>query len=269
MKRRIALVLALALAIASFGSRASTQTTRSANFAYRYNLRSTTFTYCRVLGLNGSPWTGNAISGLGQIKTTGSSTAVTENTAGQAPFAPINVDDILVVKRGTTAPDDVRVVAVKTDNSNITVDTAVDWSAGFQFNWFRTVCGTTASDGWIETSGLSTKEVVWNLVQLGTATGGIDVQWQCKSQALGSTAQAVFPGATGTCTPGTNGTNAGITGNVCNFTAAGNTLLLAINRDLTCPQLRIGMAAHTAAGAQAVETDRQRITITLDSEKGS
>lgn len=247
----------------------SAQTIKSANYTYRYNLDSTAIIYCKVTGQNGSPFAdAGARAGTARIKTVGSNVAVSAQTAGQNPFAAIAVNDIIIVKR-PLGPDDVRVVATRTDADNITVDLAVDWSTnttGFEFRWLQTTCGTTDADGWVEAGGgQRVKTVTFLLQQISGVVGGIDVRIECKGQSLGALPTPVYPvTATASCAPGTNASG------FCNFTTAGITtgrFIVSIPRDTSCGQVRLGMLIHTSDAADTLETDKERITAFIEVDR--
>jgi hypothetical protein len=189
---------------------------RSANFGVRYDLDDAALTYCRVTGVGGDPY-GAARQVPGKlIETSGSSTTVTAVTAGALPFADLNVNDIIFVRTSTTNVD-MRVVAAKADGDGITVDTAVDWSAGdgFQFTWYDTACGTAATDGWIDMSALSedkTIEISWDQGDLAT---GLLWQIECLSGGLDPKPNKVYPGDSSDCGAGA------LTSGQCLYAVAG------------------------------------------------
>lgn len=241
-----------------------------ANFTYRYDIDSTTMTYCKVVGANDQPWNKGSwqLVGLAPIKTTGSSVTVNAVTAGRNPFDPVSAKDIIIVARGGATAPDLRVVQSKASADQITVQTAVNWdtTAGFSFKYLRTVCGTTDADGWIDmqTVGPGPKNVTFLLEQISGVTGGIDMHIQCRGSALGDLPNTVHPGAAGSCSPGTSA------GGFCNFTAAGLTtgrLAVAIPDSIVCPLLRVGIKINTSETAETVEADNERITITVNAEQ--
>lgn len=248
--------------------------TTGANFSYRKDYDSTTLTFCKLVGQNSNP-RGGPIAGTARIKTTGSSVTVTAVTAGQLPFAGLTVDDVVLVTRPGAAAADVRVIATKTDGDNITVDLAVDWSAGttgFEFRWLDDQCGTTDNDGWIETAGMSSKNVSFMLEQISGVGGGIDWDIECRDSGLLAAAGVggtptpvvVHPGAAGSCAPGTSA------GGFCNFTVAGKVsgrVKIAIPQAVTCDAVRVGVKINTSDAAEPTEADKERVTITLNVEK--
>lgn len=212
---------------------------RQATFFYKYPLDALTMTYCVVLGRGNFPFS-TPIPNDFRIKTTGSSTSVTENTASTNPFTDLAVGDLLVVDR-TDGTTDVRVILTRTDAANVVVDSAVDWSGGFKFSWYKQKCGTTATDGWVDVSGWSDKTITFSIEQMNV-TGGIDVRWECKGDAMAGTTSMpviIYPGETDGCGGGTLGTN------VCNFTTAGVTSRTSVVSFEPWGACRVGVLIHT------------------------
>lgn len=199
MVRRFLLLFLALLAVP-----VSAQSVRVANYAARYDLDAAALTYCRVTGANGDPYAGVRSGGGKLIETSGSSTTVTAVTALSVPFANLGVDDIIFVRTSTTNVD-MRVIAAKASGDSITIDTAVDWSAGdgFQFTWFDTVCGTAATDGWIDVSGLSGDKIISISWDQGDLATGLLWQIECQTPGLDPRANKVYPGESADCGGGT------------------------------------------------------------------
>jgi len=137
----------------------------------------TSLTYCSMQGINGDAF-GKPILISIPIKTTGSSTSVTEVTASSFPFTNVSVGDMIIVKRADTiGTTDKVAVTARADASNITVSSAVNWSNGYSFSWLKKVCGTTAADGWIQLTGFNNIQstVEW-VTKAGTS---IDYSLEC------------------------------------------------------------------------------------------
>lgn len=225
MKRVLALALALVLALPMVGG--SQVQSNSANFAYRYDVDSATLTYCRLEGQNSDPYGGSRL-GPGTIKTTGSSTSVTTGVAAAAPFIDVAVGDVLSVLRqaASGSPTDNVVVTVRTDDNNVTVDQAVDWSAvapatGFSWRTWKLRCGTSDTDGWIDVGGARTAMLTVEYDQ-----GDLDalrVRFECRPYGLGAAPVIVYPGETSDC--GLGGT---LSTDRCSFATAGATARLSI-----------------------------------------
>ena len=134
-------------------------------------------TYCTMQGINGDGF-GKPVLISTRIKTSGSSTSVTEETASTFPFTNVSVGDMIIVKRGDVVgtTDKVAVIA-RADASNITVSSAVNWSTGYSFSWLKKVCGTTTADGWFAITGFNNIQstVEW-VTKAGTS---IDYSLEC------------------------------------------------------------------------------------------
>lgn len=233
MKRVLALTLALVLALPLVGSTQNVQ--QAANFTYKYDVDSATLTYCRMEGQGGDPFGGSKL-GPGTIKTTGASTSVTTNVAAAGPFIDVAVGDVLAVLRTATNTTDYAVVTVKTDDNNITVDASVDWTGGVSWRYWKTRCGTTASDGWIDVGGYS--NVLLTVQYEQGDLDGLRVRWECRANGIGAGPVIVYPGESSDC--GLGGT---LSVDRCNFAAAGLTARLAAQiTGNTFGACRIGLA---------------------------
>ncbi len=204
--------LLLALAALAFAVPSQAQT---AHFAIAYDVASATPTYCVMAGARGNPW-GEPIRVNIPIETSGSSATVTAVTALSAPFASIGIGDYIYVRR----PDNVtetRTVLTNADDDTITVDSAVNWSNGFVFEFLNLVCGTTEADGWINVTRFDTIQmtVEYETGDLDT----LDVTWQCKEGSIVSGPVQVYPGPSSECGFGTLSTD------VCSFSTPGTDAL--------------------------------------------
>jgi hypothetical protein len=259
MRRHLTIPAALlGLLVVAMPARA--QDPVAGNFAIRYDLDSTTLIYPRVIG-QGSPFSGPS-AGSAPIKTTGSSVSVAAVTAGTNPFANLAVDDVLVVSRATGTTD-IRVIVAKADADNVTVDLAVDWSAGFQFRWLDTQTGTSEGDGWINVGNYQSRMITFQLEQISGVTGGIDTRIECRSGGIDTHPTIVWPGASGTAASCGAGT---LAGGFCNFTAAGiaSRTAVLLNLEEAWRQCRFGMKIGVSETAESVEGDKERITVTFD-----
>lgn len=199
LKKLLAGGLGLGLLLGSLPTYAAN--TQSANFMVGYDLDSTSLTFCRVTGADGGPF-GTWISGRYPIVTVNSS-VTTDEVTDTDPFGPVLINDVLQVDLGTGSQNVlVRTIATRASASQITVSTAwnIDNSdAGYLFTWKKTTCGTTAADGWIDVSGWDQVGIAFSIEQVN-ATGGIDVQMQCKTGAVNAQPIQVFPSCTtGAC----------------------------------------------------------------------
>lgn len=121
---------------------------------WAWDLTETSYTYCVMGGQGGHPFATPLVN-YAAIKTTGSSTSVTEAVAGTNPFTYLAVGDMLLVRRDPNYFDRV-VIVTRTDAANVVVSSAVDWSAGYPFSWLDRTCGTAATNGWFPVGTFTT-----------------------------------------------------------------------------------------------------------------
>lgn len=133
------------------------------------------YTYCKMVGANEDPF-GRPIPGPDRIKTTGSSVTIDEVTVGSNPFALVAVGDMIQVKVGLTNYK--RAVVTKPSAAQITVDTALDLSAGYAWRYLSQRCGATAADGWFPADLFYQLNVVYD-VEILNATS-LDVSLECQ-----------------------------------------------------------------------------------------
>lgn len=254
--RKALLALALVLGVAQWSSARSA--TAHAIFAYKYDVDSATLTYPRMIGMNNDPY-GGSQDGRGTIKTSGSSTTVTENVASSSPFIDVNVGDVIIVRRVTSTPpqDDIVVVTAKASDASITVDTAVDWSAGFLWRWYKLAAGTASTDGWINVEGAESVAMTVQYEQ-----GDLDalrVRWECRTANIGAQPVIVYPGESSDC--GLGGT---LSVDRCSFAAAGiNSRLTVMVQPNPFTQCRVGLAFATTDTSDA-GANLEQVTVTID-----
>lgn len=156
--------------------------------------------FCTLEGSSGiaDPWK----NVVGRVITSGSSTTVTEQTAGELPFRDLVVGDLLRVDRvlGTGTVVDIVAITAKASGASITVDTAVDWqngTAGMNAKFKHPVCGQAVTDGWFNVAKYADWTVVVTYSQ-GDFGAGLD--WRVECRDAGSQAQPVqvFPVSLGT-----------------------------------------------------------------------
>jgi hypothetical protein len=244
MKAVTIFLAALLLAVPVF---AAENEVRSANFIYKYDVASTSTTYCVAAGIGGDPFA-SPIAAQGQVETSGTSTTVSAVTAADAPFTEVAAGDILVVDKGAAGVDTV-VVDTRTSATSVVVNEAVDWSNGYSFRYYDVTCGTAATNGWIPVSG-------WDRVQMTVQFDAGDVTklsavWECKEPAMGAGAVRVYPGISSDCGDGT------LNGTVCEFDTVGQRLAIKVEHN-AFGDCRLGVAYVTADGAV-----RDEITATL------
>lgn len=245
--RKFIAVLALIL----WGGTVQAQELKSANYMFKYDLDSTTMTFCRLEGTKGDPF-GPGNVGLAPINISSANGNVAATTAGTNPFLGLAAKDVInvVYKDGTT---DTKVIITFTDNDTIVVDSAFTTTVTAQsFNWYKTRCGTTDADGWIDVSAYAYKAITFEIEQVNV-TGGLDVRWDCKDPDIGGNPVQVFP----SCTVGACNTVQNYSG-VAGITS--RTKLVINEPSGSC---RIGVAIHTGDDGNDLTTNTEQLTAIL------
>jgi hypothetical protein len=199
MKRLLCIVALLALA-----APASAQVFGKTVAVPLMSLRdsdSVTFEYCVTTGVSGRALDSYRRQPI-KIKTVGSSTTVSAQTAGTKPFLFLSEGDEITVNVPGTSPateatDQVvgtgttRVITVRTDDDTVTVNSAIDLSipaGGFGFLWRKLQCGTAATDGWVQTRGMRDVSFSVHVDQINTTTG-VTIQAECEN--VGATSSPI------------------------------------------------------------------------------
>lgn len=245
------LVLGLAMALSVPALPAAAGSDQTANFAILYGLDSTDPIYCVVTGNNGNPF-GGPIQGLKNITTTGSSATTDAVTASDAPFKSVVAGDLLMVAKpdGTTL---LRVVISKASNDQVVVNSAWDLSqtGGWGFTYLKTICGTAATDGWIDVSNADSFDITFELDQVN-ATGGVNVQVQCMTAGVNASPVQVFPA----CTSGSCNT-------VQNYATAGVAGATTVAVSFPYQKCRVAVDIATADDGDDLTTNEERIDISI------
>lgn len=232
---------------------------RVASFMVKYDVDSDSDIYCVLNGIGG-PW-GPDISGGAPIKTSGSSTSVTEVVTDSNPFLGMAVDDVILIgyPDGTS---DTRVIVTFTDDSNVVVDEAIDLSAGYAFRWRDSACGTTITNGWIDVSAFSRVKAVieYNQGDLGT---GLDVLFEGMAGAIDAHEVTLYPGdipATNACGGGT------LTSDHCTLaTSDAGTKAARLALDIPEGWRRVRIAINrNGTDSSDATTNRERVTAYIE-----
>ncbi len=248
-KMAYALLIALLFVAPSWAQSGKT----TANLVVGYDVASTTLTYPAMVGARGDPW-GDPLKVAIPIDTTGSSTTVDAVTAASLPFTDLAVGDMLIVRRDNSVTDQVWITA-KASGDQVTVNTAVDWSAGYTFEWMDLVEGTGAGDGWISVSGFRYAQLDV-LYEAGDLTG-LDVVWECKTASPFSAPVQVYPGPSDDCGFGTLNTN------VCTYATVGDRQAVELVSSLFS-FCRVGLAYRTADGGTREDV---RVIVTIGNDR--
>lgn len=155
---------------------------RSAQLLSSYDVASTGYIYCRLLGTNANPF-GAEIQGVGLAKTTGSSANIAEAVADANPFAGLAVGDILIFRiAGVTYQ---RRIITYTSDSAVVVNTAIDLgSTGVPFTYLKQSCGTAATDGWIDVALSGEINFVRDITTINATS--IESQVECRVNGTGA-----------------------------------------------------------------------------------
>lgn len=206
----------------------------------KYDLDSTTEVNC-VFNAHPS-------AGPGLIETSGSSTTVTAVGTAQ-PFADVAVNDQLVV----TGPigQFVRTVVARASATSITVDAAVDLSAGDGYSFLYRKLDCTGG-GWFDVTAMEGVTVQVDIQQV-VATGGIDVRLECVASGNVSSARQVYP----LLTPPAAGPT------YLNFpTATASGVSIGITGAYS--KCRLGLKIGSADDGDDQTTNREQVTAHLD-----
>lgn len=128
--------------------------------------------------------------GNGLIETSGSSTTVTAYAGNTTAFDNVVVGDAIV------AAGLVRAVTARASAISITVDTALDLSAGSGLDWdyYHHQAGKTATDGVLNVSGYSKRVITWEgSVLVGDGVDDVGVIWECRPKMTGAGWTQVYP----------------------------------------------------------------------------
>lgn len=147
------------------------------------------YVYCITTGATDDvwgPWREVKI----KVKTSGSSTTVTSNTASTSAFLNVAIGDELLVTVGdmgllangsavttTVGAETRRYVTARASADSITINSAVNWSAGYTFYFRRRVCSTTSS-GWLGVQGLDSITFHFQIDQINATS--IDAKVECR-----------------------------------------------------------------------------------------
>lgn len=176
-------VLALSLLLMAPAARAADVVLSVPLFA-GYDLDSTSLVYCNSVGDGGVLSAPRVMKE--KVKTSGSSTTVTSNTASAGAFTLVAVGDLLWFPRTEQVPlangsavGAWRYVTARASADSITVNAAIDLSSGYGFGWRDVTCGTADTSGEVPVSGFDAINFVGQIDQI-SVTGGIDYVVECR-----------------------------------------------------------------------------------------
>lgn len=255
MRRALAVLVAVLLAVCGVGDLNRVYATGQdvASTMIKYDADSTTLTYCVELGANGNPFGAPSSQFAGRIKTAGSSTAITSETAASAALTPVAARDVIFVQRTPTAIDTAMLTA-KTDNDNVTADLAVNWP-GNSYTYYKTTCGTTDADGWVDTS--SATRIMMTIQYEQGDLDNLSWRFECRQAGALSLPVIVYPSEGDGCGNSGLQTVAGL----CDFATAGAAARFTWEEFGSWSRCRIGFKVKT--------TDTSDVGAALEQVTGS
>ena len=216
---------------------------QSATLMYYYDVDSTSPTYCSSSGMATAVW-GGGIPGVGKIQTSGSSTTWNGVTGAADSFGPLAAGDFLVAKRNQQTSY-LRVVVTRTSADSIVVDSAAALS-DYSFEWWDVTCGTDAEAGWFNVGGYDSVLISYDISQISTTTGGIDITPQCRQGGPGSPVQTVTS-----------------SGSADNKTAAAIGYYSVVLFEAQFTQCRIGFDFDGTDDGSDTGADREQVSVTV------
>lgn len=262
--RELSILLALLLAVHGVSGVVHAEGHMTAATNIRYDVDSDTENFCTMVG-SGNAF-GSPISGAGRIETSGSSATVTSETASSGALAPVVAGDVIMVRPSTPSKAEpfnagyAAVVTAKASADSITVDPAVDWSAGYSYTFLHRVCGTTIDDGWVDVSNATKFTMTIAYLQ-----GDLDAllwRFQCKTSAVGAVPVTVYP---------SEGDGCGIAGTLsttyCSFATDSDDAVFTWEDFGPWSSCRIGVMYATTDASDAT-TDLERVSGSITVAKG-
>lgn len=197
-----------------------------------YNVQSTSYIYPLFDPLRDG-------SGLGNIKTTGSSTTV--DAATGTPFSVSTVGDEISVL--VNSIPQVRYITAVGSSTQITVNSAVNLSAngttGYQWNYRSLKAGTGAGNGWFDVSLMESGNIAFGVETINATD--LKVRIECAAYGAQANPIQIYPPPTGTgqCAVGT-------------FTVAGITARCGVVFNERWQRCRFGVLANTPTSTNNV-----------------
>ena len=225
MRRTLAWVTFIACFVPAV---ASAQAQKTAPLVYAKDITDTSYSYCKFAGMNGDPF--QPMLGTGRIETSGSSTTVTAETAGDAPFTSVSAGDFLLITYGGVTYQ--RLVTARASATEITVNAAIN-TTGATWAWQKAACGATAADGWIGATGAWAMTFQVAVTTINATTIGYSVE--CRVGALAAVAVSASTIATATTAAYTIGAGTG-----------------------AWDECRLGLKVNTDTGVQSVSASVSR-----------
>jgi hypothetical protein len=251
--RILRFVSALGLVVGLAAAAAAQGAAKDGQLALIYDVDVTALTYCVPTG---GPFA-DPISVTQRIKTTGSSTTVTEFVTGGAPFTNVVVGDALAIRTPNSTTTTLVSVVAKASAASITVDTAITLSdtAGHPFSYYHHVCGTTDNDGWFAVpAGAQWLSIAVQYDQ--GDLGAFVVRWEKKEAGPLALPMVVYPGGASDC--GALGFS--LSTDRCSATTAGVLARLEVVDEAPSGFYRVGLA-YVTSDALDTTTNLEKVTV--------
>jgi hypothetical protein len=202
---------------------------------------------------------------VNRVATSGSSTTVSAVVAGSGPFAPVVAPGAgsqdwvaFVAPAQPVATEAFRIVAAKASNDQITVNSAIDLSAGYDAYLGLQRGGAAVTDGWLDLSGWRAVAFTVQYAQ-GDLTGGLDWRLECKGGLSAAIVEPVYP-TEGNDDCGTDGVTAS---GYCRFATAPASFTVGIDfTQLPFGYCRVGTKVATADPSDA-GANLEQVNVTI------
>ncbi len=167
---------------------------------------------------------GEVQTGQNYIKTSGSSTTVTEANSGDGTFQAFAAGDLISVKAGADGAWSTRILTAVASAASVTVNSAITL-AGNAWSYRKWYNGTASTDGWFSVRDYSTKSVQWQWV----TDNATSATFTLEGRIHGGTGSELYTQT---------------------FTAVGSALIAVPE---WCDEIRVGAKIDTDGGVNAVK----------------
>ena len=245
------LLFAVLVALLAAGDASAQGPARDGFAGLLYDVDSATLTYCTTTAATQGP---SLIMSQGG----GSSANLVPSVASSAPFTCLAVGDVLSIQ---TAPGvyAYRAITTWTSANLVVVDSAITLVAGVPFTWYRNVCGTSASAGWVSVPSGAQRVGLTVQFEQGDITS-LAARWECRP-ANTANIVIIYPGETSDC--GLGGT---LSTDRCTFAAAkagaADGSLAIVDDAPVFGSCRVGLA-YVGADASDAAATLEKVTVSV------
>ncbi len=212
MRKSLAALLALLLVCPLAARAATAPHSMTLPLVVNYDLDSTSYVYCKSVGVGAGQNADFNWKDQAQPVTTGGSSSATlaaVTAATNGPYDNLAVGSLLWFNIASAdaptagATPTFRYLTAKASDDSATIDSVVTVAAaGVGFQYLNRSCGTSASSGWFSVSGWTAGTALLEISQIVT-TSGIDYQLECKHAYPWATAVAVLTNTAAVTAAGT------------------------------------------------------------------